>query len=137
VAAFPFLDTNVFLRHLLQDHPDYSPRATLYFDRIEYGGLRVETTATVVFETVFTLQSFYYKHSRPLIRDNVLPLLQLPGIALTGKRRLRRASDLYMSTSLSFADCLHVAIAEARKVPQFVSFDRGLDRIAGLNRVEP
>lgn len=136
MAAHPFLDTNVFLRHLLQDHPDHSPRATLYFDRIEHGGLRVETTATVVFETVFTLQSFY-KHPRSLIRDNVLPLLLLPGIALPGKRRLRRAFDLYTSTNLSFADCLHVAIAEARKVPQFVSFDRGLDRITGLNRVEP
>jgi predicted nucleic acid-binding protein len=136
VAALPFLDTNVFLRHLLQDHPDHSPRATLFFDRIEHGGLRVETTATVVFETVFTLQSFY-KHPRPLIRDNVLPLLLLPGIALPGKRRLRRAFDLYTSTNLSFADCLHVAIAEARKVPQFVSFDHGLDRVAGLNRVEP
>ncbi len=136
MTALPFLDTNVFLRHLVQDHDDHSPRATLYFDRIERGGLRVETTATVVFETVFTLQSFY-KHPRLLIHDNVLPLLRLPGIALPGKRQLRRAFDLYTSTNLSFADCLHVAIAEARKVPQFVSFDRGLDRIAGLNRVEP
>lgn len=136
MAALPFVDTNVFLRHLLQDHHDHSPRATLFFDRIEHGGLRVETTATVVFETVFTLQSFY-KHPRSLIRDNVLPLLRLPGIALPGKRRFRRAFDLYTSTNLSFADCLHVASAEARKVPEFISFDRGLDRIPGLNRVEP
>lgn len=135
MAALPFLDTNVFLRHLVQDHADHSPRATLYFDRIERSGLKVETTATVVFETVFTLQGFY-KHPRPLIRDNVLPLLQLPGISLPGKRRFRRAFDLYTSTNLSFAGCLHVAIAGARKAPQFVSFDRGLDRILGLNRVE-
>lgn len=136
MAALPFLDANVFLRHLVQDHADHSARATLYFDRIERGGLRVETAATVVFETVFTLEKFY-RHPRPLIRDNVLPLLRLPGIVLPGKRRLRRAFDLYTSTNLSFADCFHVAIAEARKSPQFVSFDRGLDRIPGLNRVEP
>ena len=136
MAALPFVDTNVFLRHLLQDHDNHSPRATLYFARIEHGGLRVETTATVVFETVFTLQSFY-KHPRPLIRDNVLPVLLLPGIVLPGKRRLRRAFDLYTSTNLSFADCYHVAVAEARKVPEFVSFDRGLDRIPGLHRIEP
>lgn len=92
-------------------------------------------TYILTFETVFTLQSFY-KHPRPLIRDNVLPLLQPPGIALPGKRRLRRAFELYTNTNLSFADCLHVAIAEARKAPQFVSFDRGPDRIPGLNRVE-
>lgn len=136
MTALPFLDTNVFLRHLVQDHEDHSPRATLYFNRIEHDGLRVETAATVVFETVFTLQSFY-KHSRSDIRDNVLPLLRLPGIALPGKRRLQRAFALYTSTNLSFADCFHVAIAEARKAPQFVSFDRGLDRIPGINRVEP
>ncbi len=136
MTALPFLDTNVFLRHLVQDHDDHSPRATLYFDRIEHGGLRVETTATVVFETVFTLEKFY-RHPRPLIRDNVLSVLLLPGIILPGKRRLRRAFDLYTSTNLSFADCYHVAVAEARKVPEFVSFDRGLDRIPGLNRIEP
>lgn len=136
MAALPFLDTNVFLRHLVQDHADHSPRATLCFDRIERGGLRVETTATVIFETVFTLQKVY-KHTRPEIRDNVLPLVALPGIALTGERRLRRALDLYTGANLSFADCFHVATAEARNLPEFVSFDRGLDRIPGLNRVEP
>jgi predicted nucleic acid-binding protein len=26
--ALPFLDTNILLRHLSQDHPDHSPRAT-------------------------------------------------------------------------------------------------------------
>lgn len=136
MAPLPFLDTNIVLRHLLQDHPDHSPRATLYFDRIERGVLRVETSPTVVFETVFTLEKFY-RHPRPLIRDNVLPLLGLPGIVLPGKRRLRRAFDLSTGTTLSFADCFHVAIAEARQAPAFVSFDRGLDRIPGLNRVEP
>jgi len=64
-------------------------------------------------------------------------LLRLPGIVLPGKRRLRRAFELYTSTNLSFADCFHVAIAEVRRIPEFVSFDRGLDRIPGLNRVEP
>lgn len=136
MAALPFLDTNIFLPHLLQDHDDHSPRATLYVDRIERGGLRVETTATVIFETVFTLQKFYAR-PRPQIRDGVLPLIGLPGISLPGKRRFRRAFDLYTSTTLSFADCFHVAIAEARRVPEFVSFDRGLDRVPGLNRVEP
>lgn len=70
MTALPFLDTNVFLRHLVQDHDDHSPRATLYFDRIEHGGLRVETTMAVVFEIVFTFQSLC-KHPRPLARHRV------------------------------------------------------------------
>jgi len=64
-------------------------------------------------------------------------LLRLPGIVLPGKQRLRRVFELDTSTILSFADCFHVAIAEARRVAEFASFDRGQDRIPGLNRVEP
>lgn len=136
MTALPFVDSNVFLRHVLQDHLDHSLRSTLYFDRIEHGGLRVETTDTVIFETVFTLEKVY-RRPRQAIRESVWPLILLPNIVLVGNRRLRRAFDLYVTANPSFADCYHVARAEARNVPEFVSFDRGLDRIPGLNRVEP
>jgi predicted nucleic acid-binding protein len=33
--ALPFLDTNVLLRHFLDDHADHSPRATAYLQRID------------------------------------------------------------------------------------------------------
>ncbi len=36
-----------------------------------------------------------FDQPRPLIRDNVPPLLRLPGIVVPGKRRLRRAFALY------------------------------------------
>ena len=54
-----FLDTNVILRHLLQDHPNHSQRATTYFTLIERGEIQARTTDTVVFETVFTLERTY------------------------------------------------------------------------------
>lgn len=54
--AQPLLDTNILLRHLLQDHPDHSPRATAFLKRVEDRELTVRSTEIVVFETVFTLQ---------------------------------------------------------------------------------
>jgi predicted nucleic acid-binding protein len=86
--TLPLLDTNVFLRHLLADHPIQSPRATAYLARIEQGELRVRTTEIVVFETVFNLQRLY-KQPKATIRDALLPLIELPGIVLPSKRRLR------------------------------------------------
>ena len=88
MATLPFLDTNVILRHLLQDDPQQSPRSTAYLRRIESGDVQVRTADTVVFETVFTLQR-QYKVPRLEVRDAVLPLLELPGIVLPGKRRFR------------------------------------------------
>src|SRR5437763_2029595 len=79
--ARPFLDANVLLRHLLQDQPQQSPRATAYLERIERGELEVRTADVVIFETVFTLQR-QYRHPKAMIRDVLLPLVDLPGIVL-------------------------------------------------------
>ena len=43
--SFPFLDTNVLLRHLRQDHPAISPKATAILSRIEAGQLKVRTAS--------------------------------------------------------------------------------------------
>jgi predicted nucleic acid-binding protein len=55
----PVLDTNILIRHFTQDHPDHSPKATRYLRRIEQGELQARVPLIVVFETVYTLQSFY------------------------------------------------------------------------------
>jgi predicted nucleic-acid-binding protein len=96
----------------------------------------VETTETVIFETVFTLEKLY-RHPRPNIREAVEPLIGLPGIRLLHRDHISRAFELYTRSRLSFADCLHIALAEAWHAPEFVSFDRGIDRITHLRRVEP
>lgn len=131
-----FLDTNVLLRHLLQDHPDQSPRATAYLARIEQGEIEVRCSDLVLFELVFTLQR-QYRRSKSEIRDALLPLLELPGVILPGKRRLRHIFDLYIDLNISFADAYHTALMQGAKVNEVVSFDRDLDRVSGIKRVEP
>ncbi|HEX2172620.1 MAG TPA: PIN domain-containing protein [Dehalococcoidia bacterium] len=132
----PFLDTNVFLRHLLQDEPGQSPRATAYLARIERGEIQAQISDLVIFELVFTLQRTY-RRSKETIRDVLLPFLDLPGILLPGKRRFRRVFDLYIDRNISFADAYHVELMERLKLNEVVSFDRDFDRVVGLWRVEP
>jgi predicted nucleic acid-binding protein len=137
MAVLPFLDTNLFLRHLTNDNPDLSPRATALWRRIAADLEVVETADTVVFEAVFTLQSFY-RLSRVSIRDGVLPLLLLRSVRLANKRRYQRAFDLYITMpGLSFADCFHVALMESRGLTHMISFDHGLGRVPTMTRVEP
>jgi len=134
--AGAFLDTNVILRHLLGDHPEHSPRATAFLGRVENGEIEVHTADTVVFECVVTLER-YYKRPKNKIRDAILPLLELSGVVLPGKRRYVKVFDLYVDRNLSFADAYHAVLAEQLKLDQIVSFDRGFDRIPGIRRVEP
>jgi len=131
-----FLDTNIFLRHLRGDHPDFSPRATALLQRIEQGSLKVRTADTVIFETVFTLERVY-KKSKEAIRNAFLPLIELPGIILPGKRRVRRVFAYYIEKNISFADAYHAVLTESFGLEQIVSFDRDFNRISSITRVEP
>lgn len=133
--APPFLDTNVFLRHLRQDDPVLSPKATAIFQRIELGELVVRTFDTVVCETVFTLQRGY-KQERSAIAEALLPLIELPGIVLPGKRAYRKTFALYRQGPLGFADCHHVVLMEQLKLQEAFSFDRDFDKVPGVQRRE-
>src|SRR5580700_380131 len=101
--ALAFLDTNVLLRHLLDDHPDHSPRATAYIQRIEQGEIQVRSTDIVVFEVVFTLERRYHR-TKAEIREVISALLDLPGIVLSGKRRVKQALELYERLNIPFPD---------------------------------
>jgi predicted nucleic acid-binding protein len=136
MSAVPFLETNIFLRHLRGDHTDFSPRATALLHRIEQGSVRVRTADTVIFETVFTLERFY-KQSKEAIREAFLPLIELPGIELPGKRRFRQVFAYYIEQNISFADAYHAVLIESLRLTQMVSFDRDFDRIPTVQRVEP
>ena len=135
MAEQPFLDTNIFLRHLRQDHPTLSAQATAIIARIERGELPVRTSDTVIFETVFTLQRTY-KESPGRIADALLPLIGLPGIVLPGKRHYRKVFELYRQGPLGFADCYHVVFMQRLGIGEILSFDRGFDRIPGISRRE-
>ena len=67
----------------------------------------------------------------------MLPLIELQGIILPGKRRFRRAFDLYVQGGLPFGDAYHVAVMESLHLTQVVSFDRHFDQAPGIERIEP
>jgi len=132
----PFLNTNVILRHLLNDVPEQFPRAHALLMRIESGDLRVRTTDTVVSETVFMLQRVYKKTPQE-IRDVLVPLLELPGISLTGKPVIREAFRLYVDAKLPFADAYHAALMADLGLTEIYTFDRHFDRCPGITRRDP
>jgi uncharacterized protein len=133
--ATPFLDTNILLRHLRQDDPILSPKATAILERIEQGELSARTSDIVIFETVFSLQRSY-RVPREEIAAALLPIIELPGIILPGKRQFRRVFDLYLTQSLGFADCYHVVLMQRSKLTEVLSFDTDFDKIPGIRRRE-
>jgi predicted nucleic acid-binding protein len=132
----PILDTNILLRHLTGDHVDHSPRATAFMQRVEAGEVQVRLLDTVVFETVFTLQK-RFKQSKRDIRDNLLPIIDLPDVLSGSKKRLHETFALYVERNISFGDAFHVRVALDEEGGEIVTFDRAIGRIPGVSRTEP
>jgi predicted nucleic acid-binding protein len=133
----PIIDSNIFLRHVLNDVPDQSARARSMFAQIELGSESFQTTGTVVFECVYVLQA-NYDVPRDRIREALLPLLQLKHLALPEREIYPDVFELYVGRrGLSFADCYHAILAREHCTGVIISFDRGFDRVPGLTRLEP
>lgn len=65
-------------------------------------------------------------------------LLAFPAIAVVDRPLLLRALELYeLHRSVHLADAYLVACAEVSGVGAVMSFDRGLDRVATVERIEP
>src|SRR5579871_4173632 len=125
-----FLDTNMFLRHILNDHAVHSPRAKALIQAVENGTETVWTTDLAIAEVVFVLESPRFYHTpRTIIRDLLLPLIELSGIKLPNKRLYRRIFELYTTLSIDFIDCYHAALIESRNETELYSFDRDFDRV--------
>ncbi len=133
-----FLDTNIILRHLLNDDPVKSPACLALIQQVEQGEVSAWTSHLVIAEVVFVLSSRKtYNLSREGIRDRVLPLINLPGLKIDKKRLFNRIFDLYTSLPIDYIDCYHAALIEQRQKPELMSYDLHFDQIPSLRRVEP
>jgi predicted nucleic acid-binding protein len=127
-----FVDTNILVRHLTGDPPEMAARATAYL-RSETGLL---LTDLVVAETVYVLESFY-EAPRDQVAQAMRSLLGLDTVSCVDPALLLRAIEVYETDRIDFAEAYLVACAESTGVGRVASFDRSLDRVATVERIEP
>lgn len=134
----PFVDTNIFIRHLTNDDPVKARACFELFKKAERNEITLTTSEAVIAEVVFVLSSKrLYNLTRDEIRTLLYPILSLRGLKLTYRKTFLRALDLYASSSLDFEDTLLIAQMERQKETEIYSYDRGFDRITGITRFEP
>ncbi len=133
-----FLDTNILLRHLLNDDPIKSPACFALIQAIEQGRLSAWTSHLVIAEAVFVLSSRRtYNLSRDRVRDLLLPLIGLPGLKIPQKRLFGRIFELYTSLPIDFVDCYHATTLEVRGELDLYSYDAHFDQVPTVRRFEP
>jgi predicted nucleic acid-binding protein len=127
-----FVDTNVLVRHLTGEPADMAARATAYL------GAEAELLLVdlVVAETVYVLESFY-EAPRQQVAGAIRSLLALRSVVCVDTALLLRAVEVYETDRLDFAEAYLVACAESVGIGKVASFDKAIDRMKTVVRVEP
>jgi predicted nucleic-acid-binding protein len=90
----------------------------------------------VLAECVFVLESFY-EVERQRVAELTRAAMALPSIAVLDAPLLLRALEIYEVDRLDFVEAYLVACAEATGVSAVMSFDRAIDRVRTVRRIEP
>jgi len=126
------VDTNVLVRHLTGDPSGQAKRATVFLrDSHE-----LILTDLVLAEMVYVLESFY-EVPRADIARMARSLLALPSIETGDHELLLRTVEIYEVLRLDFAEAYLSALAEMSNVKRVASFDRQIDRVKSIERIEP
>ena len=93
-------------------------------------------TDLIAAETVYVLESFY-EAPRAQVAEALRSLVAFDSIVCVDPPLVRRAIEVYETERIDFAEAYLVACAESTGVGKVASFDRSIDRVATVARVEP
>jgi len=127
-----FVDMNILVRHLTGDPPTQAARVGTYLASAE-GLLLPDLNAA---ECVYVLESVY-RAPRELIAQGLRAVVTFPRIRTIDRELLLRAIEVYEYDRLDFAEAYLVASAERSGVGTILSFDRSIDRVPTVRRIEP
>lgn len=122
----------MLVRHLTGDPPEMAKRATATLA----GDGQLLLADLVLAECVYVLESFY-EVGRSRVAELMRAAIAVPSVAVLDARLLLRSLEVYEIDRLDFAEAYLVACAEATGVATVLSFDRAIDRIKTVKRLEP
>lgn len=127
-----FVDTNILVRHLTGDPPAMAKRATAFLASQP----ELYLADLIVAETVYVLESFY-KASRDQVANAMRSLIAMRSMSTVDPALLLRAIEVYEVNRLDFAEAYLVACAETAGLGTIASFDKAIDRVTTVTRMEP
>jgi predicted nucleic-acid-binding protein len=127
-----FVDTNILVRHLTGDPPAMAKRATVFLSSQP----ELYLADLIVAETVYVLESFY-KAPRDQVATAMRSLISMRSMITVDPALLLRSIEVYEVDRLDFAEAYLVACAETAGVGTIASFDKAIDRVTTVTRMEP
>jgi len=93
-------------------------------------------TDLIVAETVYVLESFY-EAPRGQVAEAMRSLIAFDSVVCVDPALLLRSIEVYETDRIDFAEAYLIACAESIGINTIASFDRSIDRVDTVERIEP
>jgi len=123
------IDTNVILRYLLGDHPEFSPKAEAFMGNISEGTKKAEIFDVVIVECIYVMEK-YYQIPKSEISLKLSGILNFSGIVNSDRSEILEALLKYDSTNIDIVDCILAAHSSPEKV--VISFDKDMGKLKAV-----
>lgn len=120
-----FVDTNYFLRFLLNDNEKQGQAAKNLFSEGACGQKKLFTSIIVYFEVYWVLVSFYKKDKQALIKI-LSDIMQMSFIKLKDRKCLLKSIEIFQKTKIDLEDAFNLIYAQQNKAADFATFDKKL-----------
>lgn len=131
-----FVDSNIFLRFLLADHPKQSPACRKLFEMAKKGKITLVTLPIVIAEIAWVLHSFY-KETRKEAARKLKIILLFEGLEVSHGDALIMAGEIFEKKNIDFIDAYIASWLKQEKIKKIYSYDRDYDKIEDIKRIEP
>jgi len=118
------VDTNAFLRFLLNDIPEHKKEFERLLQKAKKSHIELVVPQIIIFEIHFILDS-YYHFSKEEVIEKLKSLLAANYLFVESREVFDKALTLYSTQTLSLADCFLLATAEIEHAELF-TFDKKL-----------
>jgi predicted nucleic-acid-binding protein len=131
-----FVDTNVFLRFLVNDVPEQADACEAIFRNAVAGEEALYTTDMVIAEIVWVLES-YYELPRSDVRTRVEKILNTPNLDCDNRETIIHALSLYAEKQIDYIDAYNACVLKLKGIDEIYSYDKHYDRLNWLKRIKP
>ena len=102
------IDTNVVLRYLLGDHPEFSPKAEAFMFDVSKGAKKAEILDVVIVECIYVMEK-YYEIPKTEIVEKLSGILNFSGIVNPDRSEILEALLKYENSNIDIVDCILAA----------------------------
>ena len=118
----PYIDANVILRYILNDHADLSPKAKGIIESSD-----IEIPVEVLCEVVYVLKRVY-KINQKEIADTLLDFFENTNCLLSHREVIITGLQYFAGKNLDFVDCILAGYYEIEGRTVY-TFDNNLERL--------